>query len=246
LLLLAAATAAAQPNAAWPQPTFSARVEGVRVDVLVTDGARRPVRGLQPADFDIRDNGVPQTVDVVSFGEIPLSVALAFDLSASVTGERLEHLRTASAALTRALAPVDEVALVTFDNAVSLPCTMTRDVMCVGRQLGAAMPHGDTALIDGVFAEMMVGESAVGRSLLVVFSDGLDTASWLPSSRVLDAARRSDTVAYVVAAQGSRPPFLKDFAELTGGRLFETNQRPDLRRLVPEILDEFRHRYLLT
>ena len=56
------------------QPTFSARVEGIRVDVLVTDSSRRPLRGLTPADFAIRDNGVLQDVDVVSFGEISLNV----------------------------------------------------------------------------------------------------------------------------------------------------------------------------
>ena len=55
------------------QPTFSARVDGVRVDVLVTDSSRRPLRGLAASDFVIRDNGVPQQVDVVSFGEIALN-----------------------------------------------------------------------------------------------------------------------------------------------------------------------------
>ena len=39
------------------QPTFSSRVEGVRVDVLVTDSSRKPLRGLSPSDFIIRDNG---------------------------------------------------------------------------------------------------------------------------------------------------------------------------------------------
>ena len=78
------------------QPTFTARVDGVRVDVLVVDGSRKALRGLTPADFDIRDNGVPQQVDVVSFGEIPLSVALALDLSESVAGEPLNRLQQAS------------------------------------------------------------------------------------------------------------------------------------------------------
>ncbi len=87
------------------QPTFSSRVEGVRVDVLVTDSSRRPLRGLTPQDFVIRDNGVPQQVDVVSFGEISLNVGLAFDLSESVAGERLEQLRAASRSLTTQLLP---------------------------------------------------------------------------------------------------------------------------------------------
>ena len=50
---------------------------------------------------------------------------------------------------------------------------------------------------------MMVGESDVGRSLLMVFSDGLDTASWLTADRVLDMGRRSDVVVYPITSKGA-------------------------------------------
>lgn len=90
------------------QPTFRAQVEGVRVDVMVIDGARQPFRGLAPEDFEIRDNGVPQKVDVISFGEVPLSVTLAFDLSESVAGERLRQLQNSLRGLADALEPRDE------------------------------------------------------------------------------------------------------------------------------------------
>src|SRR5580765_8077897 len=78
--------------------TFSSRVEAVRVDVLVTDNGQ-PVRGLGPADFEIRDNGVLQQIDLLSFEQIPLNVVLALDMSDSVAGDRLERLRTAGAAI---------------------------------------------------------------------------------------------------------------------------------------------------
>src|SRR5947208_9698255 len=76
--------------------TFSSKVEAVRVDVLVTDGGL-PVRGLTAQDFEIRDNGVLQAIDLVSFEQIPLNVVLAVDMSDSVAGDRLDRLRTASA-----------------------------------------------------------------------------------------------------------------------------------------------------
>src|SRR6185295_11972252 len=53
--------------------TFSSRVEAVRVDVLMTDNGQ-PVRGLGLPDFEVRDNGVLQQVDLVSFEQIPLNV----------------------------------------------------------------------------------------------------------------------------------------------------------------------------
>src|SRR4051794_19262172 len=82
-------------NADVQNATFSAKVESVRVDVLVTDKGQ-PVHGLSAADFEILDEGVPQHVDLVSFDEIPLNVIFALDMSSSVAGERLDHLRAAS------------------------------------------------------------------------------------------------------------------------------------------------------
>jgi hypothetical protein len=79
-------------------PTFASKVEAVRVDVLVTDRGQ-PVRGLGRSDFEILDNGVLQQVDLVSFEQIPLNVILALDMSDSVAGERLDHLRSAGTAL---------------------------------------------------------------------------------------------------------------------------------------------------
>ena len=228
------------------QPTFTTRIEGVRVDVLVTDSSRRPLRGLTAADFLIRDNGVAQEVDVVSFGEISLNVGLAFDLSESVAGVRLDGLKSASQALITELQPADQVSLVTFNEVVALPCPLSTNRTCVGEALNTATPEGETALIDGVLAGMVVGESEVGRSLLMVFSDGLDTASFLGASRVLELGRRSDVVVYPVTSKGARPDFVEELASLTGGRLFEIDQRSDLSATFRAILDEFRYRYLVT
>jgi VWFA-related protein len=243
--IIAAAVAAATAVAA-AQPTFSTRVDGVRVDVLVTDGSRRPLRGLTASDFLIRDNGVPQQVDVVSFGEIALNVALAFDLSESVAGPRLDQLRAASKALTSELLPADQSALVTFDAEVSLKCPLSLDRACVDRALAAEQPRGSTSLVDGILAGIITGESDAGRSLLMVFSDGLDTSSFHGSDRILEMGRRSDVVVYPIASKGARPDFLEELAELTGGRLHEVERTDDLSKTFRAILDEFRHRYLVT
>jgi VWFA-related protein len=228
------------------QPTFSTRVEGVRVDVLVTDNSRRPMRGLTAADFLVRDNGIIQEVDLVSFGEISLNVALAFDLSESVNGARIQQLSSASQALTVELQPGDQSSLVIFNHVVSLPCPLSTHRTCIRDALTAAKPEGETALVDGVFTGMMVGESDVGRSLLMVFSDGLDTASFLNAERVLDLGRRSDVVVYPVTSKGARPDFLEDLASLTGGRLHEVDAQSDLSATFRSILEEFRFRYLVT
>lgn len=228
------------------QPTFTARVDGVRVDVMVVDGSRRPFRGLTPGDFEIRDNGVRQKVEVVSFGEVPLSVTLAFDLSQSVAGRRLVQLERSVRGLADALEARDESAFLTFDRAVTLRCPMSTNTACVRAALDGAEPAGQTALVDGAFSGMVVGESEVGRSLLVVFSDGIDTASYMAPRLVLDAARQSDVVAYAVVTGGIKQEFIEDLAEVTGGRVLEAKGDADLSATFRAVLDEFRYRYLVT
>jgi len=227
-------------------PTFSSRVDAVRVDVLVTDNGK-PVPGLTRADFEILDNGVLQQVDVVSFDQVPLNVVLAFDMSSSVEGDRRERLLGGADQLLAGLKRNDQAALVTFSHVVNRGTKLTGDLAAVKEALARAEGIGDTALVDGIFAGIMVGESDVGRGLLIVFSDGLDTSSWLAPASVLDAARRSGVVAYAVSVKSRvRPAFLEELTSLTGGRLFEVERTQNLDAIFLAVLEEFRHRYLVS
>ena len=101
--------------------------------------------------------------------------------------------------------------------------------------------------MDGIYAGIMVGESDVGRSLLIVFSDGVDTSSWLSPNGVLDIAKRSDVVAYGVSTRSPlKPAFLRDLTSFTGGQLFEVEKTANLEAIFLRVLEEFRQRYLLS
>jgi Ca-activated chloride channel homolog len=234
-----------QVSAQTQPPTFTSKIEAVRVDALVTDRGQ-PVLGLKAGDFEILDNGVPQQVDLVSYEQIPLNVILAFDMSDSVAGQRLDHLRGASAALLVALKKNDQAALVTFSSEVALNAPLTGDVAAVRSALDQATGAGTTALVDGAYAGLVVGESDVGRSLLIVFSDGLDTGSWLTSDAVLDIAKRCDVVVYGVSVGRIKPEFLSELTSLTGGRLFEVEKTSNLAGIFLDVLQEFRQRYLVS
>jgi len=227
-------------------PTFSTSVDAIRVDVLVTED-ERPLLGLAAGDFEVLDNGVPQAVDFVSSERLPLNLILVLDASGSVAGQPLEHLRAAGLALLERLEPADQVALVTFSHEVRLWEGLTGEVDRVSRALARVEPRGQTAVIDASYAAMMLGEADVGRDLMIVFSDGVDTSSWLTREQVLDAARYSDLVVYGVSLRGSeRPDFLRDLSRLTGGSLFEVDTTHDVSAAFVRIFDEFRHRYLVN
>jgi VWFA-related protein len=239
------AALASYGNGGPQQPTFSARTEVVRVDALVTSNGK-PLRGLAVGDFEIFDNGVLQTVDLVSFEQLPLNVALALDVSASLDSEQIQHLRRAGMAVLGALHRLDRAALLTFSDDVSLERPLTGDTASVEAALAGVESSGGTALNDGVYAAVTIADATFGRGLLIVFSDGIDTSSVLTGVKVIDAARRSNVVVYAVSSGRGDRSFLRDIADATGGRLYEVESTGDIQQRFLQVLAEFRERYLLS
>lgn len=226
-------------------PSFRARVDGVRTDLLATENGR-PVTSLTAADFDVRDNAVRQAIDLVSVSDVGLSVVLVLDLSACVKGPRLLTLRRAGRTLVDALGAKDAAALVTFDRAAvrRVPLTSSRDD--VRRALEATTADGYTALVDATQAALLLGATDIGRTLVMVFSDGVDTASFTPPAVVVEAARRANSVLYAVSASDEAPRFQRDATGATGGRVIEIDDDDDPGPAFLEILEEFRRRYVVT
>jgi Ca-activated chloride channel homolog len=224
---------------------FATRIDAVRVDVLVTDNGK-VVPGLSPADFEVRDNGVLQQVSLASLEEIPVNVVLALDMSASLDTKQLAHLRAAGKTLLSGLRPDDRAALVSFSHVIRQNAPLTADFDLIRTALDTAIASGRTSLIDASFAGMMIGESDVGRSLLIVFSDGVDTNSSLDADAVLDIAKRCDVVVYGVEIGRRRFSFPRELSVITGGRLIEIESTKDMSVTFDRIVDEFRHRYLLS
>jgi VWFA-related protein len=227
-------------------PTFSAAVETVRVDVLVTDGDE-PLLGLAAADFEVLDDGVAQRVELAAFQRLPLNVVLALDTSGSVTGARLDSLREASRAIVSELKPEDRAALLTFSSVLSLRADLTGDVERVRSALDDLPASGDTALVDAAYAALVTGESKSGRALVILLSDGVDTASFLRRESVLEMARRSDSVVYGVSVSRlERTGFVRELCNATGGRVVRAGSTDGIREAFLSVLGEFRHRYLLS
>jgi hypothetical protein len=104
---------------------------------------------------------------------------------------------------------------------------------------------GQTSLIDAAFAGLALGASDTGRSLMLVFSDGHDTTSWLDPHEVIEAARSANVAAFGVTAGSSHNPFLKDLVNVTGGDLAEVPSTRELRQTFERLLAEFRLRYTI-
>lgn len=267
-LLLGAALVSAQEP-----PRFRAGVDAVRVDVLVVDHDR-PVAGLTASDFELRDTGVVQRVASISYEDEPIRVMLALDTSYSVDGQPLAHLRQAAAAALDLLTPRDRGAVMTFSSEIDMACAWTGERSLLSRALDRRSGYGGTALHDAAFAAIVSRDTVPGRGLILLFSDGEDTASWLPGETVLEAARRTDAVVYVVGVPTRRKfaiagfrldvssgiqrpaknhspvpllePLLPALARETGGKFVDAERTSRLQEVFTAILREFRTRYVLT
>ena len=242
---IAALTLMAAP--ATSQVRFVSKVESVRLDVLASAGAQ-PVTDLTAADFEVRDNGVAQKVRLLGADKVPVNVMIALDTSGSLSQERLARLRAGSQALLAKLQPGEAAGLITFSHVITQLQPMTTEVRLVATALDRVVPSGYTSLVDAASLGLSLAEHGDGRTLLVVFSDGVDTMSWQPEAIVLNAAKRSEAVLYAVSVspEGGSPRFLADVADATGGKLLEVKSNDRLEAAFVQILEEFRQRYLLS
>jgi len=244
-----------------PRPVFGVKVETVYVDAFVTRGGQ-PLPGLLASAFELKDNGVVQSLEVVATESLPLLAVLAFDTSSSVAGEKLAALRSAGEAFLDGLRPADEAALLGFCEEIEWFAKPTQDKAEVRRALQSLRAEGATAVFDALYASLRLPRSEA-RHLVVLFSDGEDNLSWLGERQVRAAAERSNALIHVVGLrqpQGprswnlTRPPesqepehirALRQIAETTGGRFWEAESPDRLRSAFAAIAEAMNHRYVL-
>jgi VWFA-related protein len=241
-VVAAVLVAVATPHA--QTPVFSARVDAVRVDVEVRRGDR-PVAGLTAADFEILDNGVPQRAELVSPTALPLNVVLALDRSASLDARERDHLIAAGRRVVDALRPAESAALVSFSDRIAILSTFSSDGPALRAWVATPMPAGDTALHDAAHVAMLLGAAAPGRPIVILFSDGDDTASVLTEAAVVDTARRTGAVVCAVTL-GTESQVLPRLADETGGVFVKETSLDRVAARFGEILESFRHRYLVS
>ena len=180
------------------QPAFRSGVELVTVPVTVVseDGAgTSPVLSL--ADLRVLEDGQPQPVSFVELDTRPLSLAIVIDQSSSMLGLPRDWAVDAMRGVHVALPSTDEVALVAFGEWPIVPVTWTRVGGLDGFDWAQWVVMPATALVDAVGAAIeLMDQRSEGRGVILVLSDGLELASTLPLSSVVQSRRQSETEVY--------------------------------------------------
>ena len=251
------------------RPVFRVSTEAVQVDVFVGEDGRA-VPGLVASDFNLYDDGELRKVDSVAVAEVPLNVVLVLDTSESVKGETLSHLNRAAGDFLDQLTPEDSAALVTFSHHLNLRSGLTSETAPLKQALEEVEAVGGTAWHDALFAALEMLEVVRERPMVLLFTDGADTYSWLREEQVVSLVSRSNAVVYAIAREEKAPipnlgtaraqqrfrqnrherirriRLLLDVTRESGGRLIETSSSDRLQDVFLEILAEMKTRYILT
>ena len=247
------------PVSPSPQHTFRTSVELVALNVTVLDGRRRFVQGLGREDFMVFENGVRQEIAFFGFGDVPVDLTLLLDLSGSMASS-MELLRKAAVGFVRKLRPHDRATVQGFAKRLQILEPLTADIRQLEQAIERARPDGNTALYDAVYITLRQlqrqrhGSRDLRRQVVVVLSDGRDTASLVSDDDTLAAARRTGVTIYTVAlrvADDNAFPSEADYtlramAHDSGGRAFSPADATQLGGIYDVIAAEIANHYVLA
>ena len=185
--------------------SFRTGVELINVTATVTDAQGRFVPGLKAQDFEVYEDGKLQTISQFDSDRVPVSLGIAIDTSASMSGEKIAAAQSAvNRFLYDLLGEQDEVFLYRFNNNVDLVSGWTEDRRAVGRMLGSIRPNGGTALYDAVAEAVPMAQNGTRRKkALLVISDGNDTNSSTSVNEVRQLIRESEVLVYAIGIDAS-------------------------------------------
>ncbi len=234
---------------------FRAASELVTTAVTVRDAEGRLVTTLQQGDFTIEEDGVPQPITQFTTERVPVSLALALDISDSMRGQRMADARGALANfLDKLLAVDDEAALLGFNHETRMlgPWTTERGGMRI--KLDEIRPTGGTALYDAIDVSLPLFESRMHpRAAILLVSDGADTASDTTPTQLKQKLVRSDVFLYAIgidsldARNSTRinPFTLQELTSQGGGYTEIIRSAAELGPATERIAEELNHQYMI-
>jgi len=248
-----AASLLAAPLAAQ-ETTLHLDVKLVNIFVNVTDRNGAIVGGLTRDDFALAEDGRPQQIAVFERqSELPLNLTLAIDTSGSVRKDMAEEADAARRFAHAILRPQDQMSLMQFATDVRELTPFTNKVSQIDRGLGQLRGDWATALYDAILLGSQGLGRKQGRKVLIVVSDGDDTAKNSTYAQALEAALRNEVMIYTIIdvpieASAGRDlggeHALITLAEQTGGKSFYESAG-GLDKAFARVSDDLRTQYML-
>ena len=237
------------------QPTFKAGTSIVPVLTTVLDAQGRLVPDLEREDFTILDNGKPQEVVFFQNDIQPFTVVVMMDFSFSMNAH-LKLLKAAAEQFVLRMLPDDKGQVGAFSDKILFSGEFTSDRDDLIAALDDLQYGNPTRLYDAIDASIDALDDATGRKVVLVFTDGDDTASRTGFGSVLDKARDKEVMVYAIGLQSeffngqrmqrTRPDrALRRLADDTGGGYFELKKTDELAPTFTRVAQELHSLYAL-
>ena len=227
----------------------------VILSATVLDRHNALVSGLSKDDFRIYENGILQQIKDFSHEDIPVTVGILVDNSGSMTPKR-DGVIAAALAFAHSSNPQDQMFVVNFNDSVwfGLPADIpfTDQQEQLQRALSAIRTIGQTSLYDGIVVGLNhLKQGARDKKVLILITDGGDTASKHSLGQVVDLARQSAAVIYAIGIFDEQdgdqnPAVLERLAKETGGEAFFPQSFRDITGICEAIARDIRNQYTLT
>jgi VWFA-related protein len=257
LVLLGVPLAAQTPR----PPTFGVGIEVINLTITVTDGRSRFVTDLAEADFSVFEDGVKQDLSLFTHEDLPISLALMLDTSASMD-EKLPQARAAALRLVKTLRAQDLAEVMQFNDRATVLQDFTADFALLEGAVNRTTAQGPTALHNALYIALkdLSKQKTAGelrRRAIILLSDGEDTASLVSDEQVMELARKTEIAVYAIAIRSNRPAdrarqafsqaahLLTTLARDTGGQVFFPASISELDGVYDKIAEELRTQYSL-
>jgi Ca-activated chloride channel family protein len=235
----------------------------VMLPITVLDNKKLFVEGLTKDRFEVYEDGKRQAItrfDAPS--DLPLDVALLMDTSNSVK-LKLPFEKDAAedfVATVTTYRKKDRVLFATFDSKVELHQDFTDDLELLVRAIRKVKASGYTKLYDGAYRvieeKMANRRSADARKVLVIISDGSDTASENSLNKVIELAQLHDVTVFGISTknfsgitagtvESEDDKELRELCEQTGGQLYLPSQKLELFRAFSRAAKNIRQEYVV-
>lgn len=229
-------------------------VDLITFNVTVTDVYGRFVSGLSKGAFSIFDDKQQQEITYFSDDDSPVSVGILFDVSGSMSGDKVRRARDALSHFIQTSHDRDEYFLIGFNSRAQLLMDRTRDGNAVLDKLTWVQTKNNTALYDACYLGVeRVQRGTHGKRALLLISDGQDNNSRYTFNELRRVLKESDVVVYAVGILGGGDvgsalgmegqSILDELAGVSGGKAFYPRSPAEMDDIFEQIALELRHQY---
>ena len=257
MLAVAALVAGGPVLVQGQQAEFRASIDLVQIGVTVVDEDGEFITDLTQGDFEVIEEGQPQTITYFSPGDQadagpPLHVGLLFDTSGSM-GEDINLARSAAIRFLNTLTEAVDMTLVDFDSEVRVATYGQNDFPRLVERIRGREPGGWTAMYDALGVYLHGAAENEGRTILLLYTDGGDTRSAIALGDLMTLVRASDVTIHTVGFMEHQRPStqlnqrlrLMQIADTTGGQSFFPSAMKDIEVAYDKVVAQIRAQYSL-